>query len=406
MTALDIAGALNALKTFYSKDRIEALVYRDRPLFAMLDKKTDFVGDKYKVPMIVARPQGIGSTFATAQTNKTATNYQAFYLERVKHYALASITTEAVLASQNDAGAFLRLATGEIDGAIDGLTRVIARQCYGDSSAALGQIGSITSAAPGVITLKDPEDVVAFEVGQVITPWNAKSGGANHLWSTALGVTTTIVGIDRNAGTLTIGTTSGGGLTAAADDYLFVSGDRGLGISGVSAWIPASAPSSASFFGMDRTVDSTRMAGQRVDCSALPIEEALIVAARKTGREGGQPSHCFLSFDKYAALEKSLGTKVRYCEHKVGELSFQSIKVNGPKGDIAVLADQDCPNTNGFLLDMKQWSMYSLGPAVQILDLDGNKMLRESTADAMEIRIGFFGNVGCRAPGFNCNMQF
>lgn len=404
MTALDISGALNALKTFYSKDRIEALVYRDRPLFAMLDKKTDFVGDKYKVPMIVARPQGIGSTFATAQTNKTPTNYQAFYLERVKHYALASITTEAVLASQNDAGAFLRLATGEIDGAIDGLTRVIARQCYGDSSASLAQVGSITTAAAGVVTLKDPEDVVAFEVGQVLVCHSAKSGGSARNWGA--GATSTIVGIDRNAGTLTVGATNGGALDIVPNDFLFISGDRGFGISGLMAWVPASAPSSASFFGMDRTVDATRMAGQRIDCSALPIEEALIVAARKVGREGGQPSHCFLSFDKYAALEKSLGTKVRYSEHKVGELSFQSIKVNGPKGDIAVLADQDAPNTNGFMLDLKQWSLYSLGPAVQILDLDGNKFLRESSADAMEIRVGSFLNIGCRAPGFNANLIF
>jgi hypothetical protein len=113
-----------------------------------------------------------------------------------------------------------------------------------------------------------------------------------------------------------------------------------------------------------------------------------------------------LSFDKYAALEKSLGTKVRYSDHKVGELSFQSIKVNGPKGDIAVLADQDCPNVAGFMLDLKQWSLYSLGQAVQILDLDGNRMLREATADAQEVRIGFFGNVGCRNPGSNAVLNF
>jgi hypothetical protein len=224
MAALDISSALNALKTFYSKDRIEALVYKDRPLFAMLDKKTDFVGDKYKVPMIVARPQGIGSTFATAQSNKTPTNYQAFYLERVKHYALASITTEAVLASQNDAGAFLRLATGEIDGAIDGLTRVIARQCYGDSSAAIAQVSSVSSAAAGVVTLKDPEDIVGIEVGQVLVAWDAKSAGSQHTWSTALGTTATVVGVDRNAGTFTIGATNGGGTTVTLNDYIFVSG--------------------------------------------------------------------------------------------------------------------------------------------------------------------------------------
>lgn len=408
MSALDISTAVAALKTFYSKDRIESLVYRDRPLFAMLDKKTDFVGDMYKVPLVITRPQGISSTFSNAQANKTPTNYQAFYLQRVKHYALASITTEAILASQNDAGAFLRLATGEIDGAIDGLTRVLAHQCYGDSNAAIGQVASLSTAAANsaVCQLVNPEDIVKFEVGQVLQSWDAASGGSAQAWAT--GVTeTTIVAIDRNLGQFTISTaTNGGGVTVTANDFLFVQGDRGLGISGLSAWLPSSAPSSALFFNVNRAVDSTRLGGQRVDVSALPIEEALIQTARRIGREGGQPSHVFLSFDRYAALEKSLGSKIRYEEKKVGEVSFQSIRINGPKGDIAVLADQDAPTDKGFMLDMKHWSMYSLGPAVQILDLDGNKMLREASADAMEIRVGFFGNLGCRAPGFSGVMNF
>jgi hypothetical protein len=361
----------------------------------MMDKKTDFVGDSYKVPIIITRPQGVSSTFATAQTNKKPTNYQAFYLQRVKHYALASITTEAILASQNDAGAFLRLATGEIDGAIDSLTRTIAYQMYGDSNAVLGQLASSGGISSTTCQLANPEDIVKIEVGQVLEFWTAASGGSAH-------GAQTVVSVNRDAGSFVVDSAG----TIANSDFVFVQGDRGNGISGLAGWLPSATPSSALFFGVDRTVDSSRLSGQRIDCSALPIEEALIQSARRVAREGGQPSHCFLSFDRYAALEKSLGTKIRYEDKKIGEVSFQSIRVNGPKGDIAVLADQDAPANRGHLLDMKGWSLYSLGSAVQILDLDGNKMLRESNADAMEVRVGFFGNVGGRSPGFNGVMLF
>ena len=395
MTALDISTAVAALKTFYSKDRIEAMMYRDRPLFAMLDKKTDFVGDSYKVPIIVTRPMGISSTFTSAQNNKVPTNYQAFYLTRVKHYALASITTEAVLASQNDAGAFLRLATGEIDGAIDGLTRTIAYQLYGDANAALGQLAASGGISGTTCQLANPEDIVKIEVGQVLDFWTAVSGGSQH-------GSATVVSVNRDVGSFVVSAAG----TIANSDFVFVQGDRGNGISGLAGWLPSATPSNSLFFGVDRTVDSSRLSGQRIDCSALPIEEALIQSARRVSREGGQPSHCFLSFDRYAALEKSLGTKIRYEEKKVGEVSFQSIRVNGPKGDIAVLADQDAPSNRGHLLDLKGWSLYSLGTAVQILDLDGNKMLRESNADAMEVRVGAFLNLGCRSPGFNGVLLF
>ena len=82
------------------------------------------------------------------------------------------------------------------------------------------------------------------------------------------------------------------------------------------------------------------------------------------------------------------------------------MRINGPKGDIEVFADQDCPNAYGFMLDMRHWSLYSLGEAIRILDLDGNKMLRESSADAMEIRVGFFGQIGCRSPLGNAIITF
>lgn len=41
-----------------------------------------------------------------------------------------------------------------------------------------------------------------------------------------------------------------------------------------------------------------------------------------------------------------------------------------------------------------------------ILDLDGNKMLREAAADAYEVRCANFSQVGCTFPGANAVMTF
>ena len=50
---------------------------------------------------------------------------------------------------------------------------------------------------------------------------------------------------------------------------------------------------------------------------------------------------------------------------------------------------------------MKSWKLYSLKEPVRILDLDGNKVLREATADAVELRVGGYFQLGCDAPGHN-----
>jgi hypothetical protein len=43
--------------------------------------------------------------------------------------------------------------------------------------------------------------------------------------------------------------------------------------------------------------------------------------------------------------------------------------------------------------------------APRLLDSDGNQILREATADNVEVRLGYRAQLGCAAPGFNANIQ-
>jgi hypothetical protein len=73
---------------------------------------------------------------------------------------------------------------------------------------------------------------------------------------------------------------------------------------------------------------------------------------------------------------------------------------------MTVLADRDCPEDLMYMLDMSTWGYYSLKEPVMLLDQDGNKMLRESSADACEVRIGGYAQLGCVAPGANGVLVF
>jgi hypothetical protein len=50
---------------------------------------------------------------------------------------------------------------------------------------------------------------------------------------------------------------------------------------------------------------------------------------------------------------------------------------------------------------MDVWKLYSLGKAPKILDSDGLKFLRDSSADSVEVRVGYYAQLGCRGPGYN-----
>ena len=397
--SLDLNTFAAALKQHYTNDRIENMVYKDNPLLAMIPKYEQFGGENLKLPIKFGLPQGRSANFQTAQSNKTNSQTKAFLITRDRDYSLASIDNETIEASKGNSNAFMEAATFEIDGAIESATRSLAIAMYGTGSGAIGQVS--VSATGTSIQLKDVEEVTNFEFGMELVFSSQDGGGVVKSGRV------TVVGVDRDLGVITVDalTAVDGGTGVAADDYVFVEGDYDLKIKGIRAWLPDNAPSvSDSFFGVNRSSDATRLAGIRFDGSALPIEEALIEAASRVGREGGKPDYCFMSYGKFSDLEKALGSKVQYVDHKVGEIGFRGILIHGPRGPIRVIPDQNCPSNRAFMLSMDHWKLYSLGKCPKILDSDGLKMLRESSADAVEVRVGYYAQLGCRAPGFNANI--
>lgn len=354
------------------------------------------------IPIIHGNPQGRSATFTTAQANKTPSKIKDFVLTRARDYSLASIDNETLDASKGDANAFMEAATTEIDGAIHSITRSLAIAMYGTGSGTVGQIGATTSLASTTIVLSDPESVTNFEVGQVLVLSTTNGGGSVETG------TLTVNGVDRDLGTVRTSVAISTAIpTAALADFIFVQGDYDLKIKGLRGWLPDSAPTSGdNWFSVDRSADTSRLAGIRFDGSAMPIEEALVSAAARVSREGGRTDYAFLSYDRFADLEKSLGSKVQYIDLKgPADVGFRGMMINGPKQVIKVVPDQNCPSERSFMLQMDSWKLYTLGKAPRILDSDGLKMLRETSADAVEVRVGYYGQMGCNSPGYNATVK-
>ena len=381
-----------ALKQHYTDEKIENMVYKDNPFLAMIAKYEDFGGENLKLPVKYGLPMGRSATFGDAVSNKSASQLKAFLLTRKADYAIASIANETIEASKGNANAFIEAATFEIDGAIEAATRSLAISLYGDGSGQIGVVGSLatTTASNDTVTLATIQDITNFEVGMQL---NFGTATSNKEIST----------INRDTGVILLTGASG----ATTTEAIYVDGDKDNKLTGLGGWLPSSAPASTdSFFGVNRSSDATRLGGIRFDGSSLPLEEALIGAASRVAREGGKPDVCFMNYSNFADLEKALGSKVSYVDVKASpEIGFRGILIHGPRGPIKVIPDQNCPKNVAFMLQMDVWKLYSLGKAPKILDSDGLKFLRESTADAVEARVGYYAQLGCRGPGYNVRVS-
>jgi len=401
------------LKRHYKPQRIKEMVYKQQPLLALMPKYTKFGGENMPIPIITAGPQRRSVNFTTAKANTSTSAVKQFLLTRAKDYSFASIEHEAIKASLSDADAFIRYATMEIDGAIHSLKRSIAVAMYRDQT---GSVGTVQGNSGGVLTLgsssgKVSEQAANFEVGMVIEAYAPV--GTTVTLSTYLkpdsgtqhNADLTVTAVDRSAGTVTVTGTSS---AVVANDVLVQKGDLNSKIHGVEAWCPAVLDgTNSTIFGAVRTSDPSRLGGNRSDGSAKPIEEALVDGLSLAARNGGGPTHVFMDFASYANLEKALGSKVIYSVAEAADASvgFQTIKLHGPSGTVDVIPDINCQPNVAWALQLDTWSLNSLDEAPHILDLDGNSMLREATSDAYEVRVGFYGNVACVAPGWNCRIK-
>jgi hypothetical protein len=88
-------------------------------------------------------------------------------------YAVHSITEQARLASGSNVGAFMKMATSVIDGALQGSAKSASSALYRSGTGSVSQIATITA---GVIALSNPADIAQFSVNQVLQA-NSTDGG-------------------------------------------------------------------------------------------------------------------------------------------------------------------------------------------------------------------------------------
>ncbi len=368
-----------------------------------------------------ANPAGRAHTFANAQNQQTASSVISYFVYAVQDYQLVTITNLLMEQTKSNAGAFVDEASRTLDNGFRNISNNMAFEIFAGGTASRGTFAASTvsySAPTVTLTLANAQQVVQFEVGMTLQA-SLTDGGAALQNTPGTIDAIQLTSVNRNTGVIAGTVVQGAPQTSFATgttNYLQILGDIGiggsstvagmLGLSGLAAWVPSTdPPSTDNFWGVNRSADPTRLGGLRYNAASQSISEGITNALAFGNREGASFDLIVLDFVSYATLINELGAKVQYVqlEHDEVEVAFEAIHFHSAYGKIPVLADRSCQSQTAWCLTMDTWKLRTLGKAPHILTygMEGLEGLRVGNADALEIRIAYYGNQICSAPGYN-----
>lgn len=392
------------LKESYKGDYLENFIYKDDAILAMIRKDSGDFGRYIRSPMVTGPGGGGSNDFGTALAlaNETDVTGDAWNLTAISDHKLATIDNMLLESATSQKGYFLKTSQLIIESTLQVLKNRAARALVTGGWGDIARVGSIDG---NKITLKNLDDVHKVERGQRHQFSATQSSSVLRGTGGFLRVTK----VNRGTGVVEYGADVSTVTGVAADDFVFLAGDREGSalpkfrqIVGFSSWLPAEDPQPGdNFFGVDRSVDPTRYAGLRYRPGALPLRQALSRAATMVASEGGKVDVFLLNPINYNDLENALSTQVIYEPAKVGVLSFPGIKLATSAGIVNVQANVNVPLNTVFGLDVSTWTLHTSPGFIKETGNDTLDALRQANADGIELRYGYYAQLGCSAPGRN-----
>ncbi len=408
------------LKEFYSDDGVTNEIYVDNPWLALIPKKEDVTGRFYNQPIVASAGQGRSRVFVTAQnaastaagSNNTFTSGEAifdFQVAKVENHADANVSSQLIAESSSSKGAFLDMVRLIADNQLQNIANDTALGLYRGADISRGQVGG--SVAGTTLTFANPADSVNFSLGMWLD-FSSVQTGTSTTFASATSQYCQIIAIDQIGGTATVAFSSGTNtLTAnsvAVGNYVYQSGDKSLGMSGFTDWIPyGGVASNDSFKGVNRSVSPVQLAGSYLDGTGGNLEEVLEAAIAQVVRFGGKLTHFLMSPAQYRVLAQAQGAKVQLVNvMATPQIGFKGIQVVGHSaGPVVCLPDRNCPAGLIAGVNRDTWKAISVGKIVHTWQDDGKVWLRSPSASGMEIRFYSLANVVCREPRSNVNIK-
>lgn len=383
-SVMTAAGLTAYYKKRFGPYETANIVKFEKPFFGSVPHVDDLDGEETLIPFHLDTPQGQSASLQTALANVTTSVAKRWVVTPASYYGGLTIDAKSMAASRKDVAAWIRLRENEYQGKMEALGQEFERQCWSNGSGSIGVLG----ADPGATTawqLSRPEDAINLHIGFKFIVYADSSG----IPGAARGATVyTVTNFNEDDGTFTTDVAAADAAIVAGD-HVVRQGNVNVLAKGVPAWIPTAAPTSATFFGLDRTLlPQQKVAGWRGTWKGT-IEETVKALDARIRRANQRGKVLWLSYSNFNRLDLELGARaIRDAEKGSSSFGSATLKMTTPGGGVTVKTGPYCPETHFWLLDMSTWKIHTLLSVPHLVQDDGLGAMRIGGGDASQAQDG------------------
>lgn len=371
----NLQTASNLFKTKFGK--LSENVYNSSNVLLARAKKTyDFTGDQKFIPVPVAFQGGVGSgTLPKAN----AANAGKALLTRKSVYARVKISREAIKASANDEGAFVRGLKHTVEKGVESYMRNMSRILFNDGSGSLGTADAAATPSGGQL-------VVVISAATFKEANLEENDYINIDTSTDL---LEIVEVDPATREVTLEAITGSLPTLSGGEVLYMQGSRNNDPQGLKGVCDATSGDTLYNIPVSRRWQATQEAAGGAAITEELVDKVVLEIQRKSGKVINLVITSFTQFRKMKALsvsQKRYPIEPRAKELK-GKISFSGLELMTSAGAVPVMPERFCEDDRVYLLNDKYIHICH-APDFGWFDDDGTVFLREADSDSYEARYG------------------
>lgn len=414
MADVTVSTITHFLKGQFKKGTVqeEVIEASASPLYQLMNKNTGFGGEYKKIPLIYGLLPSGSASFAVALANKGGIKGVAFKLlssDLKKDYSVFGIDGVTLRVARTDEQAFFDQLDKLVRAGYRTQARRRAWQLYRRTTGAIGQVHATGTVNTTTMTFMHRGSARLVDKDAELV-FSTTDGGALD----TAGASLVVQSMNRMANPATAVMSAAVNTVTAVSHYMYFKGDWNACLHGILDWVPVTDPVALeSYFGVDRSVDRQKLAGIAMDCSTYDPLSALIEACSLAVECGAEKLSAFVPPETFRKIKELIRGSTTYTATPVSRqavladggksqtVSVQGFSIDGDKGPVEVFSDVWCPPTYGFVLDLARFTLESAGEDPGILSDDGLKILRESSADGYEGRVGGYVEMTCDGPG-NC----
>jgi len=367
-------------KTKYGK-LSEKIYNSENVLLSRVKKTNDFTGNDLKTTMPKGFGGSVGSGSLPAANPKT---YLQMTVKPKKLYARMTIDRESMMASQDNAGSFVRLLQESIKNSVESYSRNLERILFSDGTGALGTMAGTNT---GTGSSGDPYLVLISDATWKEANWEEDDyvnigSGSDLLEVVAVNPDTKTISLVIVTGTPSIGATD--------TDILYMQGSKDndpLGLAGTVG------TATGTVYGIDLAAErrwrSYRENAGGAEISLDILNKVVLQVHRKVGK---YPNLALTSYTQYTKVQNQL-EDIKYLEvsprdkELVGRIGFKAIDLQAGPARIPLLISRFCADDEFWLLNDNFIDVMHR-PGFGWFDEDGTVILRQANSDGFEARYG------------------